>query len=63
MYSYTAWLKYDNGEKANITIHASDIIQARQIVLEIEKCPERSIEFLGRTLSKRDIKQAKGWGF
>ena len=62
MHSYTAWLKHDGG-KASITIQASDIAQAKKIVLEIEKCPERSIEFLGRTPSKRDIKQAKGWGF
>ena len=58
MKTYTAWTK-----KAKITVFADNIIEAKKKVLELEKCPECSIEFIGRTPNKKQIKQAKAWEY
>lgn len=62
MNQYTAYLKSDNGP-AKVTVWANDLTQARELVKRVEACPNAAIEFLGRTPTKKGIKQAKAWGY
>lgn len=60
VFSYTAHLKHDKG-RAKLTVFATDLEAAKKMVMDYEGCPERSIEFIGRTPTKKELKRTKAW--
>lgn len=62
MKTYIVTTKHDNGE-ATFHIRAESMQQAKLIVMDLEKCPERAIVSIWVRPSKKLIKQAKAWGY
>jgi hypothetical protein len=58
MKTYTFGLKHDSGE-ASITVRADDVNEAKKMVMDLEKCPERAITWWRIVPTTRQIQKTK----
>lgn len=58
MKTYTIGLHHDNGD-ASITVRANSIEEAKQLVMSIEKCPERALTWISVKPTAKQVQKTK----
>lgn len=58
MKTYTIGLHHDNGD-TSISVRANSIEDAKKLVMDIEKCPERSLTWISVKPTTKHLQKTK----